>query len=162
LGACPSTLEITAGFFMRILVTGSSGRVGSAIAESLAESHQVVGVDKVAGKYTNHQIDLLSSKLPAIAISVDVIIHCAALHAPHLNQYSEQAFWDANVETTKRLLAASSNDAAFILTSSTSLFGEAITENGQTNWIDETVVPKPRDIYDKTKLAADLVVSPKL
>lgn len=143
---------------MKILVTGSSGRVGSAIAEHLAVSHQIIGVDRVYGEHTSHQCDLLSSQLTSIAGSVDAIIHCAALHAPHINQYPEQAFWDNNVQTTKALIEASSPSTTFILTSTTSVFGDAMNSVGKTKWIDETVGPQPRDIYDITKLAAEDIV----
>ncbi len=140
---------------MKILVSGSSGRIGSAIAKSLAVRHSVVGVDRVSGSDTTHVLDLLSDELEPLLDSVDAIIHCAALHAPHISQHSERAFWDANVETTRRLLSFSSPATAFILTSTTSVFGDAMTGSSQTVWIEEGVRPQPRDIYDVTKLAAE-------
>jgi len=140
---------------MKILITGSSGRVGSAIAKSLSQTHQLIGIDKIAGPQTSHVMDLLSSHVKPIANSVDVIIHCAALHAPHVGKYSEQSFWDANVGTTQRLLNFSSKDTQFILTSTTSVFGDAMDDTEKAIWIDESVTPQPRDIYDVTKLAAE-------
>jgi nucleoside-diphosphate-sugar epimerase len=45
----------------------------------------------------------------------------------------------------------------FVLTSSTSVYGQALVPlpRGGAVWIDETVEPQPRDIYDVTKLAAE-------
>jgi nucleoside-diphosphate-sugar epimerase len=39
---------------MKVLVTGSSGAVGSKIAETVSKHGTCVGVDLVSGKFTTH------------------------------------------------------------------------------------------------------------
>jgi nucleoside-diphosphate-sugar epimerase len=38
-------------FSMRILITGSSGQLGTEIARQLSSEHKTIGVDIVAGNY---------------------------------------------------------------------------------------------------------------
>lgn len=169
---------------LKILVTGSSGRVGSAIAcalKSLPIYAEIVGVDRVAGRYTDRVFDLRdTTKLAPLAANSDVICHCAALHAPHVGRHAETDFVEINVGVTQELLRHSRPDAHFVFTSSTSVYGHALVptqvkrmrgkpgqsisegasesaDSGNTKavWIDEAVIAEPRDIYDQTKLAAE-------
>jgi len=41
---------------MRILVTGTSGQIGSVIASMLSSEHDVIGIDLVPGKMTTHEL----------------------------------------------------------------------------------------------------------
>jgi len=143
---------------MNILVTGSSGRVGAAVSEHLARRHQVVGVDVVPGASTSVVADVLSANVVPLIIKADAIIHCAALHAPHIGQHTEQQFWDANVSTTEHLIQHSRKDANFVLSSTTSVYGDALSQPFETVWVDENLEPRPRDIYDVTKLDAEALV----
>ncbi len=43
--------------------------------------------------------------------------------------------------------------------SSTSVYGHALVPVDQTTWVDEKLEPRPRDIYDETKLAAERLVA---
>lgn len=71
---------------MKILVTGSSGTIGTRLCETLlAEGHEVVGVDRVPNKWkpevdaVTQQVDLLDAdavmELPG---DVDAVVHLAA------------------------------------------------------------------------------------
>jgi UDP-glucose 4-epimerase len=89
---------------------------------------------------------------------VDVVIHIASLHAPHVGQRSMQDFIDTNVTGTLRLLEAASAAGVrrFVYTSTTSVYGAALVPDGQEAvWVTEDLTPRPRDIYDITKLAAE-------
>ncbi len=142
----------------KILITGSSGRVGGFIAKHLASSNKIIGIDIVPGKFTSVVSNILSPKVSPLIQSADAIIHCAALHAPHIEQHSEQEFWDANVATTEYLLKHCDQHASMVLTSSTSVFGSSLVKPGRTVWVDEDLAVRPRDIYDSTKLAAEGLV----
>lgn len=71
---------------MRILVTGSSGTIGTRLCEKLlAAGHTVVGVDRVPNKWQpsvqalTKIVDLLDAKaMAAIPTDVDAIVHLAA------------------------------------------------------------------------------------
>jgi UDP-glucose 4-epimerase len=147
---------------MRILVTGASGLIGSAVAVRLASEHQVVGIDLLPGPQVAVVADCLDvGEWAAEVGAIDAVIHIAALHAPHVGQRSDTDFRRANVEATARLLdwALSAGGRQFVLTSTTSLYGHALEPDGQAVWIDENVEPRPRDIYDETKLEAERLVA---
>ncbi|MEM9303622.1 MAG: NAD(P)-dependent oxidoreductase [Pseudomonadota bacterium] len=143
---------------MRILLTGSSGRIGSVIARHLAASgHAVVGIDRAPAPQTAITADLTTRDVSGDVAGCDGIVHCAALHAPHVGAASESAFRAINVAVTQRLLDAALEHGVgrFVLTSSTSIYGDALAEERRASWIDESVEPRPRDIYDETKQAAE-------
>jgi nucleoside-diphosphate-sugar epimerase len=144
---------------MRILVTGSSGQLGAEVARQLASAATVIGLDVRPGMWTTHignvsDADLLSD----LVREVDVVIHVASLHAPHVGQRSMQDFVDTNVTGTLCLLEAASSARVrrFVYTSTTSVYGEALVPAaGEAVWVTEDLTPRPRDIYDITKLAAE-------
>ena len=144
---------------MRVLVTGSSGRIGGAIAARLSLQHQVVGLDLQPGPLTSIVGDLCDERLlAATCAGLDAVIHTAALHAPDLGLRSAEDFRRINIEGTKRLLAACGEAGIrrFVYTSTTSLYGRAlIPTGGEAVWVTEELQPEPRDIYDETKLAAE-------
>ncbi len=144
---------------MRVLVTGSSGRIGGAIAAGLAARHEVCGLDLAPGPATTQQGDVRDEALlRRLCAGVDAVIHTAALHAPDVGRRSDAEFRDINVSGTEALLdaAVAAGLRRFVLTSTTSLYGHALEPSGgRAAWITEAVDPQPRDIYDQTKLAAE-------
>ena len=144
---------------MRVLVTGSSGRIGGAIAARLSLRHQVVGLDLKAGPLTSVVGDICDERLlAATCAGLDAVIHTASLHAPDLGLRTTEDFRRINVEGTKRLLSACGEAGIrrFVYTSTTSLYGRALMPTGgEAVWVTEKLLPEPRDIYDETKLAAE-------
>ena len=90
---------------------------------------------------------------------VQVVFHTATLHKPHVVTHSVQDFVDTNVSGTLVLLEqASANDVgAFVFTSTTSVFGDALRPPAGTPaaWVTEDVTPIPKNIYGVTKTAAE-------
>jgi nucleoside-diphosphate-sugar epimerase len=146
-----------------VLVTGSSGRVGGAVARQLlASGHEVVGLDRTAGPATTVVTDLRqATDVVGALVGVDAVVHAASLHAPHVGVVSEREFRDVNVRGTRDLLdaAARAGIRRFVYTSSTSVYGGALVPDGETVWVTEALVPRPRDVYDVTKLAAEAMVT---
>ena len=144
---------------MKVLVTGSSGRIGGAIAARLSLRYQVTGLDLKAGPMTSVQGDIRDLRLlAAICRGFDAVVHTASLHAPDLGIRAERDFRDINVEGTRGLLAACGEAGIprFVYTSTTSLYGRALLPSGgEAVWVTEELPPEPRDIYDETKLAAE-------
>lgn len=147
---------------MRILVTGSAGLIGSGVAARLAQDHQVIGLDLVPGS----QVSIIGDCFDVAEWRhkmgrVDAIVHVAALHVPHVGQRSDAEFRHTNVEATSRLLdfAVEANASHFVLTSTTSIYGDALEPNDKAVWVDEQLAPQPRDIYDETKLEAEALVA---
>lgn len=143
---------------MRILLTGSSGRVGTAIAALLSADHEVFGIDRAPGPHTTHIGNINDRGLVnELASQADAMVHTASLHAPHVGRVADRAFVETNVHGTKALLDACLRHGVqrFVYTSSTSLYGHALVPADRAVWVAEDLVPRPRDIYDATKIAAE-------
>ncbi len=146
---------------MRYLVTGSSGHLGEALVRTLRKSGaDVRSVDLKAGAYTDH-VGSISD--PAFVEThcqnINVILHAATLHKPHVATHTRQDFVDTNITGTLNLLEAARKEkvGAFVFTSTTSLYGEALTpaSGAPAAWITEKTLPRSRNIYGVTKLAAE-------
>jgi UDP-glucose 4-epimerase len=143
---------------MKILVTGSAGRVGRAIYINLMKSHCVVGLDKTPCSTADIVGDICDLNVIRQALNgVDVIVHTAVLHAPHVGLVSDDAFTRINVDATEQLALEGIKAGVkhFVFTSTTALYGYASTRNGETAWINEAVTPKPKSIYHTSKIAAE-------
>jgi UDP-glucose 4-epimerase len=140
-----------------ILITGSSGRIGRAIAASLQNEYVLIGVDVNPGPYTTHVTDIRSSEVVKLIEHTHAVIHTAALHAPHVGVLDDKTFWDINVHGTENLLNAclKYKIPRFVFSSSTSIYGHAMVHPQEAVWVTEELQPQPRDIYDETKLAAE-------
>jgi UDP-glucose 4-epimerase len=146
---------------MRILVTGSSGQLGAEVARQLAPEHDVAGIDVRPGEWTMQVGDVADADLLSDLLrGVDVVIHIASLHAPHVGQRSMQDFVETNISATLRLLEAASAARVrrFVYTSTTSVYGYSLVPDAdEAVWVTENLPTRPRDIYDITKLAAEEV-----
>ncbi|MEM6631194.1 MAG: NAD(P)-dependent oxidoreductase [Bacteroidota bacterium] len=146
---------------MKILVTGTTGHLGEAIARILTnQNREYVGVDLLASPYTTHVGNICDRSFVQRAMDgVDAIIHTATLHKPHVATHSKQAFVDTNISGTLNLLevAIAHGISPFIFTSTTSTFGDRLRPPaGQpASWITEEVSPIPKNIYGATKCAAE-------
>ena len=146
---------------MKVLVTGSAGHLGEALVRRLRDDGlEVLGVDIKASETTTHLGSI--THVPWVRqclAGVDTIYHTATLHKPHVATHSIQAFIDTNISGTSALLEASveAGVRAFVFTSTTSVFGDALRPPPGTPaaWITETVTPIPKNIYGVTKTAAE-------
>lgn len=143
---------------MKVLVTGSAGRVGRAIYIKLMRSVDVVGLDKTPCSTVDFIGDINDSSLLAKALNgVDVIVHSAALHAPHVGLCPDDEFMRTNVNATEQLALAGVKAGVkhFVFTSTTALYGNASTPEGTAGWINESVLPQPKSIYHQSKILAE-------
>ncbi|MCA9650497.1 MAG: NAD-dependent epimerase/dehydratase family protein [Myxococcales bacterium] len=96
---------------MRIFVTGASGFVGGHVVEGLEADHEVLAMarsDRSQAAVEAFGARAVRCNLGTIEAShlqgVDAVIHCAA----RVEDYGpREAFWEANVEGTQRMLDAS-------------------------------------------------------
>lgn len=146
---------------MAILVTGSSGHLGEALMRTLrAQKQLVTGLDVMPGTYTDRVGSVADPAAAALAMrGVVTVIHTATLHKPHVVSHARDAFVETNVMGTLVLLeeAARVGVKSFVMTSTTSTFGDALKppSGAPAAWIDEQVVPVPKNIYGVTKTAAE-------
>ncbi|SFC48212.1 NAD dependent epimerase/dehydratase family protein [Pseudoalteromonas denitrificans DSM 6059] len=143
---------------MKILITGTAGRVGRAIYIKLMKTHQVVGVDQIPCSTADYVGDIRDSNfMTKLLKDVEVIIHTAALHAPHVGTVSDDEFEEINTHATEQLalLGIKQGIKHFVFTSSTAVYGFASTPDGAAGWVNESIVPQPKTIYHKTKIKAE-------
>ncbi len=146
---------------MRFLVTGSSGHLGEALVRTLQErGRPVLGLDLAEGPLTDAVGSIVDRPFVRRCLAdVQAVLHTATLHRPHVGSHSRQAFVDTNVGGTLCLLeeAAAAGVAAFVMTSTTSVFGDALVPpaGAPAAWITEDVVPIGRNIYGVTKAAGE-------
>jgi UDP-glucose 4-epimerase len=145
----------------RLLVTGSSGHLGEALVRCLsAEGRDVIGLDMVPAPSTSVVGSVTDRELVRHCLrDVHAVIHAATLHKPHLASHTRAAFIETNVTGTLTLLEESvaAGVDRFVFTSSTSAFGRSLgSGHGEAAvWINEGVVPLPRNVYGVTKIAAE-------
>ncbi len=146
---------------MKYLVTGSSGHLGEALVRVLRnQAAGVVSIDVKPGAFTDHVGSIADSDFVNIPMEgVSVVLHTATLHKPHVATHSRQDFIDTNITGTLNLLEAARDVgvSAFVFTSTTSAFGEALTPppGAAAAWITEEAIPRSKNIYGATKLAAE-------
>src|SRR5512142_2483108 len=116
---------------MAILVTGSSGHLGEALMRTLlGAGREAIGVDIKPSRFTTEVGSIADRAFAKHCMSqVDAVLHTATLHKPHVATHTRQQFVDTNITGTLNLLeeAASAGVTAFVFTSTTSVFGRALT-----------------------------------
>ena len=152
---------------MRILLTGSSGWLGSALGPRLEVlGHHVIGLDPVTSALTQVVGSIADRELVLKTVRenrIEAIMHSGALHKPNIEHYENSAFVATNVQGTLNLLdaAVAYGVKRFVFTSTTSLMiSQAIRAGFQGDarkaaWLTEEMSPEPRNIYGVTKLSAE-------
>lgn len=142
----------------KVVITGSSGRIGRALHWKLCQDCEVIGLDVSPSSATSQIMDIRDyEQLLRSFEGVDTVFHSAALHAPHVGIASEKAFYDINVEATDKICRAAlaSGVSQLVFTSTTALYGYANQGHGKAAWVNEQTTPEPKTIYHKTKLEAE-------
>ncbi len=146
---------------MRILITGSSGHLGEALVRTLQDlGHETIGLDITGSPFTQRMGSITDRAYVKQCLrGVEVVLHAATLHKPHIASHTRQDFVDINITGTLNLLeeAVAAHVKTFVYTSTTSTYGHALTppEGAPAAWITEAVAPIAKNIYGVTKLAGE-------
>ncbi|KAK2616644.1 hypothetical protein QQS21_000467 [Conoideocrella luteorostrata] len=148
-----------------VLVTGSAGHLGHALMLILpALGYKPLGIDILSSTTTSFVgsfadrsfVSHILSKNPGIRS----VIHAGGLHKPHIVSHTNEEFIQTNVTGTMILVDEVSKckqPLSFVLVSTTSVFGKVLSPNkGEPAvWVDENLIPVPKNIYGVSKLAAE-------
>jgi UDP-glucose 4-epimerase len=146
---------------MKVLVTGSAGHLGEALVRTMRSMEwEVVGLDVKASPFTTNTGSIIDRDFVKQCMQgVQVVLHTATLHKPHVATHTPQQFVDTNITGTLNLLqeAVAAGVEVFVFTSTTSVFGDALVPpaGAAAAWITEDVTPVPKNIYGVTKAAAE-------
>ena len=115
----------------KILVTGSSGQLGSTIVKQLRlKQYETVGIDRIESQTTDFLIDIRDKKqINEITKGIDAIIHTAAIHGKHYElKFPREAFIETNINGTFNLLNVCKENGInkFLYTSTTSIYGKSM------------------------------------
>lgn len=142
---------------MRIAVTGSSGKLGSAVVDHLREAgHDVVGLDAVGRRGSDFvQIDLTDYGQVADALSgveerfdgLDAVVHLGATPAPGIRP--DTALIQDNLAMTINVVQAARRARVprVVHASSETLLGLPLTEAPPYAPIDEVAETRPNFMY---------------
>jgi nucleoside-diphosphate-sugar epimerase len=149
---------------MRFVVTGGMGFFGSFLADYLvADGHEVVSVDRLPDDrsqktYENIQLDITDGAAFQSALkkqgNIDAILHVAALLAH--DKENLHHLWDSNVKGTENVIAGARalNIGKVVFTSTNCVFS-----TGFEKPVDENTPTHPIEIYGKSKLAAEALLT---
>jgi UDP-glucose 4-epimerase len=146
---------------MRALVTGSAGHLGEALVRTMRESGQeVIGLDILDSEFTTRVGSIADRDCVRRSMrGVEAVFHAATLHKPHVGTHTRQEFVDTNITGTLNLLeeAVTAGAGSFVFTSTTSVFGDALSPppGAPAVWVTEDVTPVPKNIYGVSKAAAE-------
>lgn len=120
--------------------------------------HDVIGLDTTPCSTTDIVADIQDQARIAAALnSVDIVVHSAALHAPHVGLVSDALFEQVNIKATEQLArtAIESGIKHFVFTSTTALYGHASTPADKAGWVTEALTPQAKTIYHQSKIEAE-------
>lgn len=152
---------------MNVLVTGGAGFLGSHLVERLvAAGERTSVIDSLErGRRTwihedarLHELDIRDG--PALAAAVaeiapDVVVHLAAMHFIPAVDGAPEVAWDVNVNGTQTLLDALAHHPPGLLVFAST----AAVYPDRRGPIDEKCEPEPPDLYGRTKLAGEHLVT---
>ena len=143
---------------MKILITGSSGYIGSYLASCLIENgHEVVGVDIASPVLEDkigftHYLSKFETLTSSFISKFDVVIHLAAIsNVRDADQFPNRAIELNGIETFRFVQLCNDVSTKIIYASSGSIFS---SNNGS----DYSLKGMAVNAYDGSKMAADLMV----
>ncbi len=145
---------------MRILITGITGLVGSALADELRQRHDIIAAVrrplKFKDTFAKERLDLNDSdtiKETVEAAMPDAVIHCAGMTSPDECEQNREECEQINAQATAGLAVVCREiEAKLVFLSTDHVF------SGKEGFYKEADSPAPINFYGATKLAAENAV----
>jgi dTDP-4-dehydrorhamnose reductase len=137
---------------MKVAVTGSSGLLGSALAEVFSKRHEVLRISRA-------QADISRAEQVQAALAgfrPEIVIHSAAVRDPDRCELEPELATAVNVEGTRNLVRAAGAVGAAVAYIST----DAVFDGKKTVPYTEDDAPAPLSFYGRTKLLGEQAVQP--
>ena len=142
---------------MRMIVTGSSGQLGSEICR--LSTHETYGTYlgdlPRAGRAKPMRMDITDAEAVNkvfASVKPDCVVHCAAMTSVDSCETDKDMAWEVNVDGTKNIVRACSKFGASLVYIST----DYVFDGKKGNYV-ETDVPNPLNHYACTKLAGEML-----
>ncbi|WP_227269828.1 NAD-dependent epimerase/dehydratase family protein [Roseobacter weihaiensis] len=149
------------GHLPKTVVTGAAGRIGKAIMVGLRQGAEgCTGID-MHGAADIRALDIRDTdQLASLFEGHQLVIHCAGLHAPHVDKVPDEDFRSINVGGTLSVIRAArlAGVERLVLTSTTALYGGGSAAGEDARWIEDNSDVRVRTIYHETKLEAEHLV----
>lgn len=143
---------------MNILITGSSGLIGSALARALTrEDHRVIPLDLRAEPGCGRGDVRSAADVAAALRGCDGVVHLAAVSRVIDAERDPELCWDTNVEGTRTVLTAAADlpQPPWVLyASSREVYGQP-----EQMPVTEDAPLRPVNIYGRSKVEAEHLVS---
>lgn len=148
--------KITYGDKQIACVTGASGLVGGSIVRQLREENYTVRILTRRRVFSSHDEEIFHGDLGNVSVlrsflsGARLLFHCAAEIS------DESKMWDVNVDSTERLFSLSKQNGIknFCYISSAGVVGRT-----SMSWVDEKTPCHPKNIYERSKWAAEQIVA---
>ena len=152
-------------FILSILVTGATGFTGNNLTKYLLENGEQVRVivrnrSKLGDLLNEPNLEVIEGNIYDKEViekaikNISIVYHVAAIY--RTSGISDKVYWDTHVKATNLLMEASLKEGVkkFIHTSTVGVHGDV----GNGKPVDETAEFNPGDIYQETKLEAEINV----
>lgn len=150
-----------------VVVTGCDGFIGRGLISGLAEGIKILGIDVVIkNRYTRDNLQLLEADILNLKHSCKVrkyiensqdiyIVHLVGMSDVNQCQQNKEMAYDLNVKSLLNVFRIFQDyRVKKIIFSSTAL----VYGVGYQSLIDEDFLPKPENVYAKTKLEAENIL----
>lgn len=136
----------------KIIITGSSGFIGTHLSRYLSKHYEIIGIDRERGEYTTHNQDINLQELPNID-NIYAVIHLAARAGVRESKDNFEEYVNDNILATKRVLdkCVDWKPKRILVASSSSIYGDSIYHLS-----DEY---RPKSLYAMTKVATEKIVN---
>lgn len=137
-----------------ILITGSSGFLGTHLVNSMKDSQKIIGLNnndqKNSKNFHHYKIDIRTKNI-IIRSKISSIIHLAAVSDVKYCNENPSLCFDINILGTKKMLEiCRKKDVSFIFASTSHVYGKP-----KINPITEREQTKPNSIYATTKIIGE-------